>query len=183
MNIKNQNDAFSPRMHLISFFAALCMFLSAIEYIIPKPLPFMRLGLANLPILLSLTKMKRKDTFILIALKVLLQGFISGTLFSYIFLFSAGGTLASGIAMMGIHSLFHKKQVTSFIGISLAGALANNIVQLLLARWILFGKAALYITPLLFTVGLITGVALGIFANLFAAQSVWYKQLPSYRTI
>lgn len=85
--------------------------------------------------------------------------------------------------MMGIHSLFHKKQGTSFIGISLAGALANNIVQLLLARWILFGKATLYITPLLFTVGLITGVALGIFANLFAAQSVWYKQLPSYRTI
>ena len=30
------------------------MFLSVIEYMIPKPMPFMRLGLAHLPILLSL---------------------------------------------------------------------------------------------------------------------------------
>ena len=36
-----------------AWFGALCFFLSAMEYMIPKPLPFLRLGLANLPIMLA----------------------------------------------------------------------------------------------------------------------------------
>ena len=42
------------RADLVSFLGALCMFLSAIEYIIPKPIPFLRVGIANLPMLFSL---------------------------------------------------------------------------------------------------------------------------------
>ncbi|MDO4507705.1 MAG: Gx transporter family protein, partial [Spirochaetales bacterium] len=57
----------------------------------PKPVPFFRLGLANLPIMLSFLCMTKKESTALIFLKVLLQGIISGTLFSYIFLFSLAG--------------------------------------------------------------------------------------------
>ena len=35
----------------IAFFSALCFFLSAVEYAVPKPLPFFNFGFANLPIL------------------------------------------------------------------------------------------------------------------------------------
>lgn len=42
------------RSRLVAFFAALCLFLVAVEYAIPKPLPFLRLGLTNLPVILSL---------------------------------------------------------------------------------------------------------------------------------
>ncbi|NBK25683.1 MAG: heptaprenyl diphosphate synthase, partial [Spirochaetia bacterium] len=38
----------------IAFVAAATLLLSTLEYLIPKPLPFLRLGLANLPILLVL---------------------------------------------------------------------------------------------------------------------------------
>src|SRR5574344_1424039 len=112
----------------ISFFAALCLFLSAVEYAIPKPLPFLRLGLANLPILLAIKKMKRRDVIVLILLKILGQSFISGTLFSYIFVFSAAGSFASGLMMMITYYLFGNsaKNGNSFvlvcdIGIYLAG--------------------------------------------------------------
>lgn len=165
-------------MYLISFFAALCMFLSAIEYAIPKPLPFMRIGLANLPVLLSLRKMRRRDTLLLIILKVLGQGFISGTFFSYIFVFSAGGSFASGLAMMGVYILFERTRLISFAGVSLAGSLANNIAQILLAQFMLFGQNTRYVAPVLLISGLITGIALGIFANMFAASSKWYASLP-----
>lgn len=39
---------------LVPVFGALCFFLSAIEFVIPKPLPFLRIGLANVPLILAL---------------------------------------------------------------------------------------------------------------------------------
>lgn len=184
----------------ISFFAALCMFLSAVEYAIPKPLPFLRLGLANLPILLAIKKMRRRDVWALILLKILGQSFISGTLFSYIFVFSAAGSFASGLTMLFVYDIcssFKRKVLTtgeatnqspsnnliiSNIGLSLAGALANNGAQLLCAQFMMFGSNTKYIAPILLTTGCITGLALGIFANLFEEQSVWFAELPYYRT-
>ena len=38
----------------IAILGAFCLFLSAIEYMIPKPMPFMRIGLTNVPLLLAL---------------------------------------------------------------------------------------------------------------------------------
>ena len=89
-----QNPDTINRRNLIAFFASLCLFLSAVEYVIPKPLPFMRLGLANMPLVLALYVFGAKEILLLVLLKILGQGFITGTLFSYIFLFSAAGSFA-----------------------------------------------------------------------------------------
>ena len=161
----------------VAFFAALCLFLSAVEYAIPKPLPFLRLGLTNVPIILSLQMMRRRDTVLLILLKVLGQGIISGTIFSYIFLFSAAGSFASGLMMMVLYALC--KTYISAVGLSMAGALANNVAQLVLARYLLFGENARYIAPILLITGLITGCALGIFTEVFMRKSQWYASLSA----
>ncbi|MBQ3650093.1 MAG: Gx transporter family protein, partial [Treponema sp.] len=60
-------------IRLLTFFASLCLYLSAIEYAIPKPLPFLRLGLANLPILLGLEVFPVATVLLLTLLKILLQ--------------------------------------------------------------------------------------------------------------
>jgi heptaprenyl diphosphate synthase len=161
---------------LTPFLAAMCLFLSTIEYAIPKPLPILRLGLANLPILLALTKLSPKDIFLLICLKIAGQGFVSGTLFSYVFLFSAAGSFASGFAMLGIRLLC--KTRIGFVGVSMAGALANNAAQIVLARFFLFGESTRYIAPALLIAGSITGFLLGLFAEKFTAMSRWYAALP-----
>ena len=54
----------------LPFFTALCMFLSAVEYAVPKPLPFMRLGLANVPLMLAFGFMNFSSVLLLAALKV-----------------------------------------------------------------------------------------------------------------
>ena len=169
----------TTRSSRVPFFAALCLFLSAVEYAIPKPLPFMRLGLANLPILISLAMMSKRDVAFLIVLKVLGQALISGTLFSYVFVFSAAGSFASGFAMLLLYALFHKTKLMSNIGLSLAGALANNAAQVAVARVMIFGTQTRYIAPLLFFTGLVTGLVLGVFVNIFCAKSSWYKRLLS----
>ena len=100
------------------FFSALCLFLSMIEYAIPKPLPFLRLGLANLPILLAFPKFRLKDIVLLVAIKTLGQGLISGTLFSYVFLFSAVGSSAAALGMGIMYHLFVKNRKNLKVGLT-----------------------------------------------------------------
>lgn len=156
----------------IAWFGALCFFLSTIEYMIPKPLPFLRIGLANLPVMLAINVLPLPSFLILIAIKILGQGLITGTLFSYIFLFSAAGTLSSALIMYGFRTMFPR--LISFVGISVLGAFASNAAQLILARWFIFGQSAWYIAPPFLAVGALTGTLLGLFANNFARDSLWY---------
>jgi heptaprenyl diphosphate synthase len=164
---------------LIPFLAAACFFLSAVEYAIPKPIPILRVGLANLPVMLSLPKLKFREYAFLVLLKVAAQAFVSGTVFSYVFAFSAAGSFASALTMRGVYLLFaEKKPLAGYVGISAAGSLANNAAQLALARFFLFGEGTRFIAPLLLVSGCATGTALGMFAEAFAARSKWLALVP-----
>jgi len=160
----------------LALLGSLCLFLSGIEYLIPKPLPFMRIGLANLPLLLALDLFTFKEFFLLALLKVLGQGIIGGTLFSWVFLFSLAGTFASAAVMYAVRAVLGKKYV-GFVGIGCAGAMASNGVQLALARFLVFGPAALrYLAPPFLASGFVTGIALGLVCEYFCRCSGWYEQ-------
>jgi len=158
----------------VAFLGACCMFLSLIEYMIPKPVPFLRIGLANVPILLALSLFSAKHFFLLVVLKIVGQGLIGGTLFSYIFVFSAGGSLSSAL-LMYLCSRFAGRWF-SLIGISVVGSLGSTIVQLLLATALIFGPGARLIAPPFLAAGLATGTALGVFAHKFTQSSRWYAE-------
>jgi uncharacterized membrane protein len=164
---------------ITAWFAALCFFLSTIEYMIPKPLPFLRLGLANLPVMLAIGVLPFGQFCVLVFIKILGQGLIGGTLFSYIFAFSAVGTLSSALVMYSLKKVF--PNAASFVGISVAGAFASNAAQLTLARWYIFGESAWFIAPPFCAVGVITGAGLGLFANHYAAHSSWYRSIREGR--
>jgi len=106
-------------------------------------------------------------------LKVLGQGLVTGTIFSYIIVFSLGGTIASALVMYVLYR-FGKRWI-SLVGVSIGGAMASNGVQLLLSQLILFGDAARLIAPPFLIVGLITSIILGIFAQQFVQTSTWYR--------
>jgi heptaprenyl diphosphate synthase len=152
---------------------AFCLFLSTIEYLIPKPLPFARIGLANLPLILAVDIFPFPSFLVLVSLKALGQALVTGTLFSYVFLFSLAGTAASALAMYGLRRLLGKKLI-GFTGLSVVGALLSNGIQLVLARFFVFGAAVRYIAPPFLAMGLITAFALGVFCEYFAARSRWY---------
>ena len=170
------SDSKKNSLNQVAFLSALCMFLSAVEYAIPKPLPFLRLGLANLPILISLKKMSTKEVFLLILLKIVCQALISGTLVSYVFLFSLSGSIASGLIMFFGHLVFYKTRLVSNIGLSLLGALGNSFAQLVCSKYIMFGDNVKYVVPILLISSFVTGLLLGVFANVFENKSVWYSK-------
>jgi heptaprenyl diphosphate synthase len=135
----------------------------------------MRIGLANLPLLLALDLFSFKDFFLLALLKVLGQGIIGGTLFSWVFLFSLAGTFASAAVMYALRAALGKKYV-GFAGLGCAGAMASNGVQLVLARFLVFGPALRYLAPPFLASGFVTGIALGLVCEYFCRHSKWYEQ-------
>ena len=154
----------------IALMGALCLFLSALDYLIPKPLPFMRIGLANFPLLIALGFFSVKNFFLLAFVKVAGQSLITGTLFSYVLLFSLTGTALSAVTMI----LLHRR--ASLVGTSIAGAFVSNVSQLVLARFMLFGESILFLAPPFLITGIISGGLLGFFAMSFSAQSEWLKR-------
>jgi len=173
IRFKNDNVKYKYSPDTIALFAAFCIFLSTVEYLIPKPVPFFRLGLANLPIIISLIVFRPKDTILLVILKIFGQGLITGTLFSYIFLFSAAGSIASGVVMLV--SILLLRSAVSLIGVSIAGALASNLVQLFFARIFIFGNSVKYIAPPLLIMGFISAIILGFLAEKFIKRSNWLE--------
>ena len=163
------------RLELVAFFGALSLFFATIEYLFPKPFPFFRLGLANLPVLLALDIFPIGLVLVLVLLKVLGQGLINGTLASYVFLFSFAGSFASVITMIATHRLFGKR--ISLVGISLFGAMASNVVQIYLSIRFIFGLSAWIIAPLFLSLGVAGGLGVGLFARRFSVKSEWYRSV------
>lgn len=159
------------------YLASLSLMLSSIEYLIPKPVPFLRLGLGNLPILLALTLLNKKDYFLLAFLKAICQGIVGGTLLSPFFILSLAGTLASSLSMYLFHHLL-KNRVTLF-SISIIGALCSNTVQLLLASLFIYGKSIFIAAPLLLGIGVVASAILGLLAEALKEKSRFYATIAS----
>ena len=157
----------------IALLGAFCLFLSTIEYMIPKPMPFMRIGIANLPLMLALDIFPFPGFLVLITIKVFGQALITGTLFSYVFLFSLVGTTLSAISMYALRRLIGRKRL-SFIGVGTAGAMMSNISQMLMAWIFILGNSVRFIAPVFLAAGLITGITLGLFCEIFTGKSKWY---------
>ncbi|MDR2596691.1 MAG: Gx transporter family protein [Treponema sp.] len=158
----------------LALLGAMCLFLSAVEYMIPKPLPFMRIGLANLPLLLAVDILPFSSFLVLTGIKIFGQALVTGTLFSYILLFSIAGTFFSAMIMFALRRIFGSSRIT-FVGIGTAGAMVSNAAQLALAQVFILKENMRYIAPPFLAAGLVTGIALGIFCEVFSRQSLYYQ--------
>lgn len=165
---------------MAAFLAALAFFLSTIEYMLPRPVPFMRLGLANLPILLAVDLLPFGAYMLLALVKVVGMSVLTGSLFSYVALFSLTGTMASALVMRGLRFAAGPKAL-SYVGLCVAGAVASNMVQVALARVFVFGPSARLMAPAFMAFGLVSGLILGIFAEAFASKSVWLARVKDGR--
>lgn len=168
-------QALSKRYNSIAFLGALSLFLATIEFLLPRPVPFFRLGLANLPFLIALPYLKPRELFLLTLLKVLGQGLVNGTLASYVFLFSLSGSFASAAIMILLFKGF--KKGISLPAVSFAGAFVSNSVQLAFSVLFIFGSSSfIFVIPLLL-IGSASGLILGITAVLVQRHSRWFTQI------
>lgn len=126
-------------------------------------------------IMLSLYVLPIRQVLFLTLIKVFLQALISGTFFSYIFIFSFVGSFASVFAMLLSKNIFKSK--ISFLGICFSGALANNLSQILLSYLMIFKSSTSFIAPILLISGFISSAVLGTLTQKFVSGSSWYKMI------
>jgi len=126
------------------------------------PVPFLRIGLANVIILILLMKREFMMAFVVNITKTLIGGLLCFTLMSPTTLLSICGGLG---AMLVMWLLLFSKINFSVLGISIAGAVMHNIIQVLLVRLIIIPRdSIMYLLPVMMLVGLVTGLVTGIIA-------------------
>ena len=147
------------RIALSGLLFALAMALSFIEgtLTIPGLLPGMKLGLANIVVMYALFFMGPRQALVLDVLKALFVFLVSG--------FTAGllslcGGLLSLLVMCVLYYLLPVRP-TWFI-LSVCGALAHNIGQLLGASVIISSSLSFYYAPVMLVLGLVMGALTSI---------------------
>jgi heptaprenyl diphosphate synthase len=127
------------------------------ESMIPKPLPWLRIGLANIPILIALIRYGLRAGFSVATTKVLAGAIITGKFLTPFFLFPLIGTFVSLIVMRLALSL-----PFSIVGVSILGAVTHNLSQLALALLLLLPFSSLrFLYPALSLLGIGTGLVTG----------------------
>ena len=142
-------------------FLALALILSYVESLIPFyfGIPGVKLGLANLIVVIMLYAVGAKEAFAVSMLRILLSGFLFGNLFSILYSF-AGGMLS--FLVMWLVKRTGKFHVMS---VSICGGITHNIGQILVASVIVETYSIFYYIPVLLIAGLITGMLIGVIAG------------------
>lgn len=139
---------------------ALALICSYVEALIPIPIgiPGVKLGLANVVVVSVLYMSGIGDAALISLARVLLAGFFFGNLYSI--LYSLAGAALSFLVMVFLKKTDH----LHLISVSAAGGIAHNAGQFLVAAVVVENYRILYYLPVLFLVGMATGVLIGIVA-------------------
>ena len=139
-------------------FTALALIFSYVETLIPIHfgIPGVKLGLANLAIVIVLYKTDFKEALFLSVTRVVLAGFIFGSLFSILY------SMAGGILSLLVMTALKQSRSFSIIGVSMAGGVCHNIGQLVVAMLVVETYQVGYYLPVLLVSGLVTGALIGI---------------------
>jgi len=169
------------KMTLLGLLTALASALFAVECLIPNPMPWMRLGLANSLTLLALIWWGWREGLVVLLLRVLIGSLITGRFLQPIFFLSLGGGVAATLVMAACMPLAGR--FFSMIGISIVGAMAKNAVQLLLAVLLFTRHGAVWgLAPLFLLSALASGLFIGVLVELIIRRSVFQSALSSIKS-
>ena len=158
---KKQERSAAGRVALYGVLIALAMVLSYIEVLIPLPIgiPGVKPGLANLVVFLALYSLSAQEAFLISMVRIILVSIKFGNVSA--FLYSMAGGLLSFFVMW----ILQKRKILLPTGVSIAGGIAHNAGQLLMAAVILENGAVFTYFPVLLVAGCITGGLIGILGS------------------
>ena len=145
---------------------ALGMILSYVEILLP--LDFIaygvKLGLANLISVFLLYRKDFKTAMLINFLRILLVALLFGNVMSLVY------SLCGGLLSLLIMALLKATKIFSPVGVSVAGGVAHNVGQVLIASIILGSSAVFYYTPVLLISGVVCGFLIGLVSIFLLAR-------------
>lgn len=158
------------RQVFLALFIAIAVTVHVLEALLPTPVPWLRLGLANVMTLAALYLYDGRAAWTVSLARVGIGALVLGRLFSPGFWLATAGAIVATSAMIIVHRVAGRR--LSPIGVSAIGAAGHALGQILAARLLVIQHAAIWqIFPLFlfFTVfsGILTGwLAAGLLEQL-----------------
>ena len=159
--IYGMEDNMAKRIAYMGMLTALAFVFSYIEFLLPINLgvPGIKLGLANLVVIVALYTMSVRAACTLSFVRIVLTGLTFGNLASMIY------SLAGGILSLAAMILAKRRNAFSVTGVSVLGGVFHNIGQIIAAILVLETSGLLYYLPVLVVSGTIAGALIGILAS------------------
>lgn len=158
----------TKRITELGMLLAASLVLSYLETLLPilVAVPGVKLGLANIITILILYRTNTRNAFVFMIARVILAGVlfsgISGMIYSIV-----GGTCC-----VVVMSILKRCSIFSLLGVSMAGAIAHNIGQVMVAMIIMENTYLLYYALVLFVSGTISGLLVGYVATLVTKRYI-----------
>ena len=145
----------------IGVLSALALVLGYVETFIPLPVPIpgVKLGLANIAILMALVMVDIRSAAVVALVKVLVSGFLFGN--PLMMLYSTGGTVLAFAGMAGLSRI----RGLSIVLVAMVGAILHNTGQLAVAVLVLGTSLVWAAAPFLVVAACITGALSGMAAR------------------
>jgi heptaprenyl diphosphate synthase len=153
----------------LSLLVSIGIVLGIVELIMPIPFmaPGAKLGLSNIVILITLVLFNFKNAAIVAVLKSIILSMIVGNVSSLFY--SLTGSLFSLTVMYFIYKFFSK--YFSLIGVSIFGAMAHNVGQILVASIVMNSFKIFYYLPVMMLTSLFTGYFVGL-SSIFVVKNL-----------
>ena len=166
------------KIAITGILTAAAIIIGIIESFIPSVgIPGVKLGLANIVILITLYELGIIEALFVDLARVFIVGLLRGTIFTMGFFMSLTGAIFS-LGIMILFYLLIKK--FSIIGVSVIGAIFHVVGQILVAWLFLSTPYILYYLPVIAISAIITGIGVGLVANLVIKTGVIKKQREKY---
>ena len=165
-------------MALLGVLTAGAIVIAILESFIPSiGIPGVKLGLANIVILVILYELGIIEAIIVNLLRVIVVGLVRGTFLGMGFFMSLTGAVLS-LGIMILFYLLIKK--FSIIGVSVIGSVFHVTGQILIAMLYLGTTYIVLYLPIIAISAIITGVFVGIIARLIVRTGIIKKQREKY---
>ena len=150
------------KMVELGLLLAAALILSYVESLIPFGfgIPGIKLGLANLAVLLCLYQWGAREAITLNIMRILLAGFLFGNLYSILY------SLAGGFFSFLVMWMAKQLNRLTMTGVSVLGGVFHNVGQLLVAAIVVETAGVFYFIPYLLLSGVLTGLLIGFIASL-----------------
>ena len=159
----------TKRLVLLAMLTAVAMILSYVESLLPSVgIPGVKMGLANIAVIFALFRFGWKEAAALSLVRVVLVSLLFGSVGAMLY------SLAGAVLSLAVMALLCRIDRFSTVGISVAGGVAHNAGQILMAMLILQTKQLLGYLPVL----AVSGIAGGVLTGLAAALLI--RRLPEF---
>lgn len=167
------------KIALLGVLTAAAIVISILESFIPGVgIPGVKLGLANIVILVILYEIGVLEAIAVNIFRVVMASALRGTIFSMGFLMSLTGAVFSLTVMIVFYLLIKK---FSIIGVSVIGSIFHVTGQILVAMLYLGTAYIVLYLPVIAISAIITGVFVGVVAQLIIKTGIIKKQREKYK--